>query len=216
MEENKIAYTTIPAHKINVAAGEVSAKTVSEPEKLLEKPPSVQKPVSVKKVQTIVPEIKQKTTFPSYIIMALGIAGALIIALTGLVFYLWQKVSVQDKPLEGRQPPIISPANEDKISLGAIKDAKTAEELKNTLQLFAHQHWNAQRNASLMSIYALLKEKSLEAKKLFSDLDETLYAGGDVDLETLKKNLYTYLKSINSGKKKQGKNSMPMKKINPS
>lgn len=214
--ENKMAYTTISARKINVAAGEISAKPAADSEKYLEKAQIAQNPAPIKEAQSLVPETKQEKALPAYIIMALGIAGILILSLIGLVFYLWRKVSAESGTSENRQPTTLLPANEDKISLGAIRNAKTAEELKNTLRLYVHQHWNAPRNASLMSIYALLKEKSPENKKLFTDLDGVLYAGGDVDLEVLKKNLYRLLKSSNSDRVKQNKNQAPMKSINPS
>ncbi len=219
VQENKIAYTIIPAKQINVAAGEISTKPASKPEKLLKKPPPLQKSAPVKEAKLIEPDIKQDADLTSYINTTLGIAVAFIAVLIGLVFYLLRKVSVQSRALKNTHPPILSPANEDKISFSTIKNAKTAEELKNTIQLFAHQHWNASRNASLMSIYALLKKKSPKAKKLFTDLDAALYAGDDdVDLETLKKNLHELLKSSNSDsdKVKQNKNQAPIKNINPS
>ncbi len=214
--ENKMAYTTVSAQQINVAAGDVSAKPAVEHENRLEKPPIVQESMPVKEAQPIVPEIKQEAVLPSYITIVLGMAGALIIALIGLVLYLWWKVSMQGRPSENRKPPTLSPANEDKISLSTIKSAQTAEELKNTIQLFAHQHWNVPRNVSLMSIYALLKEKNPEAKNLFTDLDRALYAGGDIDLEALKKNLCGLLKSSTSDRVKSNRNQEPIKNINPS
>lgn len=217
VKENKIAYTVFPERQIPVAAGDISAKPVATPEKSLEKALALQKPSPVKEKQLTIVEAKQeKTAIPSSMTTALGIAGALIITLIGLVFYLWRKVSAQSNPSENRQPSPLSSANEDKISLGAIKSVKTAEELKNTLQLFAHQHWNVPRNASLMSIYALLKEKSPEAKKLFSDLDKALYAGGKIDIEALKKSLYGLLKYSNSDRVNMNKNKTAIKNINPS
>ncbi len=218
--ENEISYTTIPERKISVKLGEISSKPVvdNKADTILQKTSDAKSGYEVKENAEASIEqmqIEQDKEIPNYLYILLGVASTIIIILLGLVIYLLRKILEQGSGAENHKEAIISPANEDKISLSAVKNAKTAIELKNILQIYAHQYLNASRNTSLMSIYDVLKEKSPETKKLFSDLDASLYAGNDVDLKQLRDGFYNILKSLNTYKKKHN-NKRSLKNINPS
>ncbi len=228
--KNQIAYTTIAAQKINVEAGSPTSGGQAEKQASEQSPkPQIKKMQKqnikeTKEASSAPVKIEQKASLPHYIYVILTIGAVFIILLSGAVLYLWQKISKQDKDPAPRKEPVVSPANEDKISLNKIKSAKTAQELKDMLQIFAHQHWNTPRNASLVEIYETISERSPEnivnSNKLFTDLDKLLYAGdgANADFQAIKIGIYTALKSAYNIRKKQ-KNSCDnakIRKINPS
>ena len=98
-------------------------------------------------------------------------------------------VAVREPVAEKKEA--VAPKKEPAGFAGADK-AATAEDLKNYLQAYAHDHWGTPANAPLEKVFAAATGQrpalgGAEAQSLVRDLAGAVYAGKAADLEDLKK-----------------------------
>ncbi len=116
-----------------------------------------------------------------------------------VLFALLWALSLQRKI--NRLVAVKEPAAEKKTAAAPKKEpsgfadvdkAATAQDLKNYLQSYAHDHWGTPANAPLEKIFAAAQERrpalgEAEAQALLRDLAGAVYAGKAADLDDLKK-----------------------------
>ncbi len=192
VENNKIAYATVPAKTIDVAPGEPGQQP-APPQPAPQ--PQGQKPTATMPAPQV-PAAVPAVPHTLYIILAL-LCGAVAV-LAGLVIHLSHKLSRQNAATM-RAPSPVS-ANEDRISLEALMHAKTPDDIRQFLQTYAHQHWGLPVNAALKTIAQemdrfLSGDARTAAKESCLAVDSALYAGKQIDAPAMAKRCHDALRT---------------------
>lgn len=185
VNSNTIATASVPAKTINVKQAAVQPQAIQTPKLLSVESPT---PKNVIEHNSLAPII------PKHLYIIIAVLGGVVVVMAGFIFYLFRKLSKQGANIVPPKTPQ-APANEDKITLSALKTAKTPNDLKLFLQFYAHQHWGLPKNAALQIIAAAIQTRNAQADvTIFTTLDTALYAGGAIDVEDAKKQCLRLLK----------------------
>lgn len=211
---NKVAYATAPSKTIDVKAG-ISRASASASEFVGQEKAAAEAGVPVQPSQT--PMANQMTTMPAYFYSTIAALGVIVFIMVGMIIYLLRKLGKYEKQQgeRGSAQGAKCPANEDRISMSALKKAATAKDLQVFLQDYANHHLGLPKNASLRRITDCLKTLNPHAEvQVLTDLDAMLYAGVDADIKGIKDGLAALLKTIKSPREVQEQKKFA--KLNPS
>ncbi len=223
---DKVVYTTVAPQQIEISSDGLPLQLdIQDTDSETATPETLSQTVAPQQTAlfdqgTVSTNIIEQNDLPNYIYVLLSVAVGIIAVLLVVVFYLW-RIVIQQKKTEKRSLHPIKPTNKAKIQASVIESVETLEGLKDFLQVFANQHWDAPHNASFVTILTKLKKHNPNSvtpkvEQLFSDLDIALYAGGKVDLEQCKKAFCGFLKSTIASKNYLKAKVKKLEMINPS
>jgi hypothetical protein len=159
-------------------------------------------------------------------VLVYGLAGILIAALLftvfqGLnsqrkIFRLWPDAWTVTAAERGPEKSTPGAASE-----GRLGHVRTAEELKNFLQAYAHRYCGTSRNASLESIFSILPVSHAgrqrdDAEAVIMGIGAALYAGKIVEIEGLKKRSRRLIAALRGGARNNRKSEEKLGRLNPS
>jgi hypothetical protein len=172
---NKLATAELPKRILDVLPGAAVQKPAIADNGMVRKSVTATRKPSATTKSLFTRIALTKKTVP----ILYDIAAALAALLLSFVFLYWRAQRKTDRARAVAQP----------IAEAALKQVHTAEELRNFLQAYAHDHWGAPQNASLEAIFIPLQNSSAQrdVEMVIKEIGAALYADKLVDMEDLKK-----------------------------
>ena len=208
---NKVAYATLPEETVEVlpGAGEQTQNAPVTPSE------TSQPPVTTSPVVTTQPFTPQPRSYALYAIVALLAFGFLVAVFWA--FSLQRKIGRMKAPAAAENKPAGKKAVAPKSAANSdLSQVKTAQELSQFIQTYAHEQRGTEKNAALEDIFAALKINTPEANALVREITAALYGGRAIaDMENLKERCNKVLASIRTDKKKKEPGEK-LQSLNPS
>lgn len=215
VENDKIAYAVIPEKTIDVAPA--APGTVPAPLPEAASTPSTNAAPAAAPAASAAQEPAKPSSL-SFLYLALAALIAAVIVLGLQILRLQRKLA--RRTASARVAPVVT-ANEDKVDIDALKGAKTPEDLRHILQIYAQVQWGFPQNTALRTIAQRLDqyvppEKLDDAGNCLAAIDSALYAGARIDVEDIKRRCIEFLKASRNKRPDTGGSGKKIGNLNPS
>ena len=206
---NKVAYASLPEETIEVLPG-AGMQTQSPPVA----PETSQAPVTTSPVASAPSSTPPPRSYALYAIVALLAFGFLVAVFWA--FSLQRKIGRMNAPAVAENKPAAKKAAASKPTANAdLSQIKTAQELSQFIQTYAHEHWGTEKNAPLEDIFSSLGPHA-EVAAVVHEITAALYGGRAIaDMENLKERCNKVLSSVRTDKKKK-ESGEKLQSLNPS